>query len=1238
MKNQRMKTEARNFRFFSVAVVVLMLAALLCCFTVLASANGEQVVVTEQDLTIPLDKNGAGFYTKEYDGSRNVGLIVISAEAQTRFKAALDPADQGAELVATAFYDAATVADASEIVITFAVNDTALTTKYESILPDEIRLPATVTKKQLTWSGDATGAVTYVPGQSYYGDITVDFGSVELNGLAAGDSFTNPTDLKVAINGVTGVGSDYIAQATVNGGEALAANYVIKPLTVKVTVNALKLDSIKWATEYNFQKGNMAAAAIRVYGYDNETDKNYELKVVYLDANETVITLDPNKVGDYFIKVESPDANIAMPDNVSTKTALKITAPSYTVSMKDATYIGNEGAQDKPTEFTLLVNGEMPADVRALIKYYVNGAEFNGASAYGTYVVTAKLPEGYTFYEEGNPNQPVTELTKTLTIKRAYVAAGTADAPYQLILIGENGFASDITASVTIPEKLNRKAIGGFRVHTEYTLTVKGADGETFTVLVPLSDMLYHKRCADLTAADIYIYDEVTGKMESAQERGYTVTLKDGYYQVEGVSGNAPITFVLAPEYNAPFWLTPWGILLLVLLVLALLALLFLIGMYLRRVRETEENEAVVIDTEGDVPEVVAVEIEDKVDADAVLDENLDQMAEDLQATVAAEEAEMPEAEGVDEAVAESMQQIIDEASALELEKAEEVAEEEPVDDTDLAAAMADEMADALQETVEAEDVEAEADADALRAAVEEALAENFNESADATDAILLVAAEEEESDEITPEDFRAVVDAIVSDAMCNTMQIPEGMLAEEAVEEVAAEEAVAEEVVAEETVAEEAVAEEAVAEEAVAEEAVAEEVVEEATEEATEEVAQEVAEEVATEETAEEIVVEEMSNDEICAVVADAVAEAFEMVTVDGAAPKAVEGTTLETITEAVNNAADANVPENWTEDMANAVKEAVVEELAARLLVEEPAVEAFAEIVEEVAASDEDDDNDNDNDDDEDEGFGGFGSMPLDYIDAVEEADKYLEMLEQERRGEIRIVTRYRRSFQSRLAQSQGNVQEYYNIIKNALLSYKGVKNRVSWNYEAFNKGRTHVAKLNAKTKTLYLYLALDPAELADTKYGIVDMSSKKKYASVPVLMKIKGERKFKYALELIDKLCGENLLLPKLELEEVDYRIPYQTTEELVQAGIVKKLVASVPVVYSDAPVSEEPVEAVTPATEEQTVTFVAPTDAPAVEAAAEEVAAEEAAEVAPVEEAVAEDVPANAETDGEENKNV
>ena len=101
------------------------------------------------------------------------------------------------------------------------------------------------------------------------------------------------------------------------------------------------------------------------------------------------------------------------------------------------------------------------------------------------------------------------------------------------------------------------------------------------------------------------------------------------------------------------------------------------------------------------------------------------------------------------------------------------------------------------------------------------------------------------------------------------------------------------------------------------------------------------------------------------------------------------------------------------------------------------------------------------------EESSFAGFGSMPLSFIDAIEDADQYAAWLEQEARGEVQLVTRYRRSFQSRLIQSQGNVQEYYNVLKNALLSYKGVKSRTSWNYEAYNRGRVHVAKMNAKTK---------------------------------------------------------------------------------------------------------------------------------------------------------------------------
>ena len=249
----------------------------------------------------------------------------------------------------------------------------------------------------------------------------------------------------------------------------------------------------------------------------------------------------------------------------------------------------------------------------------------------------------------------------------------------------------------------------------------------------------------------------------------------------------------------------------------------------------------------------------------------------------------------------------------------------------------------------------------------------------------------------------------------------------------------------------------------------------------------------------------------------------------------------------------------------------------------------------------------------------------MPLDYIDAIVDADRYAEMLEQERRGEVQLVTRYRRSYLSRLAQSQGSIQDYYNAIKNLLLSYKGVKSRTSWNFESFNAGRTPLAKFNAKTRTLYVYIALSPEELVDSKYNFTDMSAKKKYAAVPVLLKVKGERKFKHALELLTMLCEEKLQLPKKKtFEEVDYRMPFKTTEELVNEGIIKMMVAAIPV---SAPETEEPAVEEVPV-EEAIVEEAAVEEAPVEEAVAEEAAVEEApVEEAPVEETATEEVVEN-----------
>lgn len=300
----------------------------------------------------------------------------------------------------------------------------------------------------------------------------------------------------------------------------------------------------------------------------------------------------------------------------------------------------------------------------------------------------------------------------------------------------------------------------------------------------------------------------------------------------------------------------------------------------------------------------------------------------------------------------------------------------------------------------------------------------------------------------------------------------------------------------------------------------------------------------------------------------------------------------------------------------------EAAVDEALEEAIAEEPAAAAYADLTEEEPEEPEEDDEEEDSgeedseDDENAEDSGAeeapamLGGQRIVYIDAKANPEAYAELLEREKRGEVTLVYRYRKSFLAKMALAEDTVKGYYNELKNALLAYKGVKCRTSWGYEAFNKGRTKLARMDVKTKSLYLYLAIDPQSLIDTKYNFKDMSAKKKYAATPVLMKIRGERKFKHALELIEKICGEALQLKRLEAEPTDYRLPLMSQDEMVEAGYVKMMVGAIPVAPETEKSAEEPAEAVAVSAETETPEAVEPVE-PVVETA------EATEEVAPAE---------------------
>ncbi len=941
MKDQR--TNKSRSALLTVTAVLLMLVISVMSLTAIVSA--EQTTLqpkpenfvpnTELGMTLTDD----GYYAKEYDGTSDA-FLAVNPDHPTINGVAF-------EVLGAWFVDEDNVktADAWEAKYV-CVNYDFVGEGAENYAPEAILLPAKIVAKDL----DYTYEVDYNPNGIQLNE------TVEVDGV----NVTLKGDL-----GVLNVGEHTVKNVVTTNSDNYTAS------AIKVKVNPVVISAIEWGTKNAWTYGE-ACPVVPMGKAGTELYNAFKITC----AKDGWANGD---AGAYTLVAELISNNYVLADGLTDLTYdVTINPRTVTVSANTKPVFGDGMNSFFPALTFTGCDEALLAEIMDQITYaYADGSAFSGVK-FGDVEVKVTLPsKNYIFVDADGAT--VTTLTVDLMVRYqeklfpVYDEAGVQIGSIILVAADENGFTDDVTVDATALKGYPK--IVKTKYNQVYKIKVNGAaDGQTFSLIIPLNDSVYAPRTEDLGNA-LYVYEAATGKLTSAVGAGYSVSLKSGYFEVGGFAGET--TFAVAPDYNAPFFTTVWGILLIIVLVIGILVMMCYVGLYLRRTMEVAgENPVTVIDTVGDLPETEPVEVEEKaeVDADAVIEENLEELAQTVEE--AAEETVVDEAE-LQEVVEETVQEVMEEAAAVELDEETQVPEE-----------MAETVAEEVAET-----------------AAEEA---------------------------------PAVEEEVVAEA------------AEEAVEEVA------------EVAAEEAVAE--VAEEPAVEEPVAEEVAEVAAEEAVVEAAEE--------------------------------------------APAEAED---ESEDDSDDNDGDADG--------------------------DDEAVEAVSMV--------------------EDTAFGfGAGADIATFIDVKENPEEYQAMLDREARGEIKIVYRYKKSFQSKLAQSQGNVQDYYSELKNALLTFKGVKNRLSWNYEAFNKGRVHVAKMDAKSKTLYLYLAMDPTQFADTKYGVVDVSAKRKYASTPTLIKIKGERKFKHALELIEKLCGEQMELAKVEAENVDYRVARMTIDEMVDAGLMKK----------------------------------------------------------------------------------
>lgn len=115
-------------------------------------------------------------------------------------------------------------------------------------------------------------------------------------------------------------------------------------------------------------------------------------------------------------------------------------------------------------------------------------------------------------------------------------------------------------------------------------------------------------------------------------------------------------------------------------------------------------------------------------------------------------------------------------------------------------------------------------------------------------------------------------------------------------------------------------------------------------------------------------------------------------------------------------------------------------------------------------------------------------------------------------------------RLTFGERLLQSEKDVQDLYNEIKNEILSY-GVKSRISSVGDTFRLHKKMYVRITVAGKSLKLYFALNPADYANSTLPIQDASDKEMYVDIPLVFKVKSPLSVRRCKELIQDVMEKD-----------------------------------------------------------------------------------------------------------------
>ena len=332
---------------------------------------------------------------------------------------------------------------------------------------NELRVNVHVEPKALTWDGNGTATAKY-------GSSEADVTFPALVGVVNGDT-VNAMAKKVSVAGL--IAGAYNKEVSVQLDNA---NYkVAGDLAVDVTITKATATLVNYG-EKSFDWGE--AIKFDIYAVDENGNK-YPVVVTYDESAKNV--------GDYTYSVKLADETNLVLD-ASPFQYFHIEKKTFEVDFKVEMLAAGVITP------TVSIDA-LPEALKSQVRYDYKFVEAKGAFGPYIYSVSVLLPEATENYALADVNgNVVTGLTQVVEVSHGNVALGTADQPVLVVLYSPDGYMGEVSATLAIPSSADfEKAIKGFRYHSEYTVTVNGAAGETFSVMIPVDAALVNRHCIE---------------------------------------------------------------------------------------------------------------------------------------------------------------------------------------------------------------------------------------------------------------------------------------------------------------------------------------------------------------------------------------------------------------------------------------------------------------------------------------------------------------------------------------------------------------------------------------------------------------------------------------------------------------------------------------------------------------------------------------------------------------------